>query len=92
MMARGKLLGGLVAGWVGLMVGACGGASMQEAQEDVGTSEATIETTHGREVSTVFYSDNTYTVQVGWLLIRCNSTSYMEGVRSAYYKQVSYQC
>ena len=59
MMARGKLLGGLAAGWMGLMLGACGGASMQEAQEDVGTSEAAIEPTTGKEVSTVYYSDNT---------------------------------
>ncbi|WP_375760095.1 hypothetical protein [Corallococcus exercitus] len=91
-MALGsKRFGVLFAGGVGLMLGACGGPPVEET-EGVGTASQELVVVRGNEVSTVYYSDNTYTVQVGWTLTRCDSSSVFQGQLSGYYKQAVYPC
>ncbi|MBU8894920.1 hypothetical protein DRW03_01515 [Corallococcus sp. H22C18031201] len=87
-----KRVAAVLACAAGLMLGACGGAATEDAQgAPVATQESAI-IVGGSEVSQVYYSDSTYTVQVGWALTKCDGTYKLEGYRTQYVRTAVYHC
>lgn len=44
------------------------------------------------EVETYYYSDATYSQQVGWKILLCNGSRYQEGTTSSYAQYYSTPC
>ncbi|MBJ6763189.1 hypothetical protein JGU66_20665 [Myxococcaceae bacterium JPH2] len=86
-----KRVAAVVACAAGLLLGACGGEMEDGQVAPVATQESAI-IVGGSEVSQVYYSDSTYTVQVGWALTKCDGSYKLEGYRTQYVMTAVYHC